>query len=505
MKSIAIIGAGVGGCTTYLFLQKHVVPHIPNIKIHIYEAYPAPPYLSKSTPSTRSPTHTINPEERPNLYSTPATNVTTATGGFLSFSPNGIRVLKSLDPEIYARIQAYSIEVDVFAFQISSGRMLGNFSSGGKERYGHGTFMINRAALHDAVLEKVRHEDISFGRKVARVVDGEKIVRVEFEDGGSVEADLVVGADGVWGKTKDAIEECRGLTAEYDGLVGIGGFLDEKTTRNLLDKLQSNKDLVIPKNAVTMTFGSGAFFGTVIDLDRLDKPTSKDGSYENGDVEHDIPFAAWWSTFPMEPAPTSRTPFSEVKEKVLEKHKGWTPLITALIEASGFDERKGSTLVLPRWITPTLPKWTSDSGRILLMGDTAHCMPPDSGQGASCAVEDAMTIGLLCEALFSDLKASESSESEKLKQLCDLYTKIRKPRCEYIVAEARKRGDLKRDMGWLEQTIRNVVMFALCKVMPESAMDGFFSWDTETEVKKALKGEVPAVKGKGKVITAAEK
>lgn len=106
--------------------------------------------------------------------------------------------------------------MDVFAFQISSGRMLGNFPAGGRERYGHGTFMINRAALHDAVLEKVRPGDISFGRKVARVVDGEEMVRVEFEDGGSVEADLVVGADGVWGRTKDAIEECRGLKAEYE-------------------------------------------------------------------------------------------------------------------------------------------------------------------------------------------------------------------------------------------------------------------------------------------------
>lgn len=110
MKSIAIIGAGIKGCTTYLFLQEHVVPHIPNLKIHVYEGYPAPPYLSKSTPSASPPAHTINPEETPDLHSTPATNVTTATGGFIGFSPNGIRVLKSLDPEIYARIQASSIQ-----------------------------------------------------------------------------------------------------------------------------------------------------------------------------------------------------------------------------------------------------------------------------------------------------------------------------------------------------------------------------------------------------------
>jgi 2-polyprenyl-6-methoxyphenol hydroxylase-like FAD-dependent oxidoreductase len=214
MKSIAIIGAGVGGCATYLFLKKHLSPHIPDLTIHIYESYPPPPYLSKSHGKTNSTTVTTL-DERPNLRSDATTNVTTALGGGLGLSPNGIRVFKSLDPEIYARIKASSIEVEAFGMQVSSGRMLGNFKAGGK-RYGYGTFMVMRAALHDAVLEKVDQKDISFQKKVKKVVDGEKVVRVEFEDGVSVEADFVVGADGVWGKTREAIPESAGLTAEYE-------------------------------------------------------------------------------------------------------------------------------------------------------------------------------------------------------------------------------------------------------------------------------------------------
>jgi 2-polyprenyl-6-methoxyphenol hydroxylase-like FAD-dependent oxidoreductase len=214
MKSIAIIGAGVGGCTTYLFLKKHLSPHIPDLQIHIYESYPPPPYLSKSHPKTTS-TNDVGLEERPNLKSNPSTNVTTALGGGLGISPNGIRVFKSLDPEIYARIKASSIEVEAFGAQISSGRILGNFNAGGP-RYGHGTMMIMRAALHDAVLEKVDQKDISFEKKVRTMIDGEDVVRVEFEDGGSVEADFVVGADGVWGKTREAIPESAGLKAEYE-------------------------------------------------------------------------------------------------------------------------------------------------------------------------------------------------------------------------------------------------------------------------------------------------
>ena len=280
------------------------------------------------------------------------------------------------------------------------------------------------------------------------------------------------------------------------GLVGIGAFLDESTTRAMLEKLKSQKNVVVPKNAMTMTFGSGAFFGTVLDMNRLEQPLDKNVMKEAADLDRDMPFAGWWSTFPMDPPPTSRTPFSEVKDKVLEKHKGWTPLIPALIEHS---EAQDGTFVLPRWITPSLPRWTSDSSRILLVGDAAHCMPPDSGQGVSCAVEDAMTIGLLFESLFSREHAVESTDEGKLKRVCDLYTNIRKPRCEFIVAEARKRGDMKRELGWIGEAIRNFAIFAMCKIMPESAMDGFYSWDVETEVGRALRGEVPAAKGRGKV------
>jgi len=263
--------------------------------------------------------------------------------------------------------------------------------------------------------------------------------------------------------------------------------------------------VVLPKSFMTMTFGPSAFFGTWLDMDRVEKASSKDSILEDKDLDRDLPFAGWWSTFPMEPPPTSRTSFAEVKDKVLAKHKDWTPLITALIENSGLDGTREGTFVLPRWITPPLPKWTSNSGRILLAGDAAHCMPPDSGQGVSCAVEDAMTIALLCEDIFTAKTGKELSDQERFKKLCDLYTKLRKPRCEYIVEEARKRGDMKRELGIVQQTIRNVVMWAMCKVMPESAMDAFYSYDVETEVKKALNGEIPAVKGKGKVVAMEQK
>lgn len=144
----------------------------------------------------------------------------------------------------------------------------------------------------------------------------------------------------------------------------------------MMDKIKSKKNLVIPDNPMTMTFGSGAFSGTVFDKKAFDGVPFQNESHAAQDVDRDLPFCGWWSTFPMEPAPTSRTPFSEVKAQALAKHKDWTPLIPAMIESSGLDGNTDGTFVLPRWITPSLPKWTSDSGRVVLAGDAAHCMPP---------------------------------------------------------------------------------------------------------------------------------
>lgn len=218
MKSIVIVGAGIGGCTTYLFLKKHLLPLIPDLSIHIYESYPPPAYFTNyHAKAAAGPSSAANTDhiERPNLKAEATTDVTTALGGGLGLSPNGIRVFESLDPEICARIKAISVEVKSFGAQVSSGRMLGNFNAGGK-RYGHGTLLVMRAALHDAVLKEVDEKDISFEKKVKSVMDGEDAVGVEFEDGTTVEADMVVGADGVWGKTRQAIPESASLKPEYE-------------------------------------------------------------------------------------------------------------------------------------------------------------------------------------------------------------------------------------------------------------------------------------------------
>jgi len=86
---------------------------------------------------------------------------------------------------------------------------------------------------------------------------------------------------------------------------------------------------------------------------------------------------------------------------------------TALAPKDGILEWKLSDL-------DELPAWTSDNGRVIVIGDAAHAQRPYMSAGASTAVEDAVA---LAEFLSADNLAQHG-----LKKLVDAFVAMRKPR-----------------------------------------------------------------------------
>jgi len=79
----------------------------------------------------------------------------------------------------------------------------------------------------------------------------------------------------------------------------------------------------------------------------------------------------------------------------------------------------------------TLPSWTSESGTVVLLGDSCHAMLPFAGQGAAQCIEDAVVL--------SELFAQTSS-IEDIPRLTKKYEELRKPRAERVRAYARTNG-----------------------------------------------------------------
>ena len=77
----------------------------------------------------------------------------------------------------------------------------------------------------------------------------------------------------------------------------------------------------------------------------------------------------------------------DLRDWLLTAYAGWHPAVPALINAAGPEGIRVDELV--RLVEP-LPSLVA--GRVVLLGDAAHAMTPDLGQGGCQAFEDAAVL-----------------------------------------------------------------------------------------------------------------
>ena len=247
---------------------------------------------------------------------------------------------------------------------------------------------------------------------------------------------------------------------DCSGLTGVGGFIPFS---DLSPRLQESFDA----HGVTMTFGRKGFFGYSLCV-----PASTPS-----------PFIQWWSIYEAPSMPNREKPNKDaIKAQLVARHGSWkspydspdSGVYKSIIELGCRDSETPQSpemqamlafdmnvLVLPRYVTPRLPCWTNAGskneraqGRIILLGDAAHTMPPDSGQGVSCAAEDAVVYALLLKHYYTD--------ADGLRKTAQAYERMRMPRVHRILDIAKRNGDAKKEMGWFAQKFRDTAIWLLC-------------------------------------------
>lgn len=196
---IIIVGAGVSGLSTYLLLEKLLPPILGKttrkLEFLIYDSHISIPAGARAGAG--------------------------AIGNTSILPPTSIEILQQIDPELYTLFKSQGFENHAFTIRSARGHSLAKLSTttttattatvDQKEEY---AISCPHAVLKECLREIVRRrgQPILYGKVVdvelggGESPNGNQKPRVKFSDGRpAVEADLVIGADGVHSVVKRAV------------------------------------------------------------------------------------------------------------------------------------------------------------------------------------------------------------------------------------------------------------------------------------------------------------
>lgn len=336
-------------------------------------------------------------------------------GAFLTVAVNGLSALRVLDLDPTTLLSA-GFPTPTLRLGNGAGRLFAELPLGGPRPDGTTTTTIRRADLYAALRAEATRRGVAIAYRKRLVgldnrVDG---VSATFEDGSSVNGDVLIGADGLHSRTRKLLDPAA-PAPRYLNLLNAGGF----TTA----PIQADVDRT--PGVVNMAFGKRAFFGWY---------AAPDGS-------------VWWFANPPRRSPVQRGEWTEAgwRAHLLELFADDAIPAAAIIRATDDALGPWNTYDLPR-----VPVWRA--GRTVLVGDAAHAASPSSGQGASMAMEDAVTLGR-CLSARGDVPAALAA-----------YERIRRGRVEKVVAYGRRNGTAKT-AGPVGAAIRDAVTPLLMKML----------------------------------------
>ncbi|KAK9807697.1 hypothetical protein WJX72_006444 [[Myrmecia] bisecta] len=242
------------------------------------------------------------------------------------------------------------------------------------------TRVISRHTLQEYLAEAVRKlggQDvilndchvIDFEEKTS--ADGKKTVWAILEDGRRFEGSVLIGADGIRSKVrKQLIGDSAANYSQYTCYTGISDFTPPD----------------IDTVGYRVFLGNGKYF-----------------------VSSDVGAGKMqWYGFHKEAAGGTDVP-GRKKERLLRIFGDWTDMVTDLIKATPEED------VLRRDIYDRPPVFQWTKGLVALLGDSAHAMQPNLGQGGCMAIEDGYQLAVdLSEAVAASKKAGKPVDVEQV-------------------------------------------------------------------------------------------
>jgi 2-polyprenyl-6-methoxyphenol hydroxylase-like FAD-dependent oxidoreductase len=301
-------------------------------------------------------------------------------GAGIALTPNAVKALDWLGLGAPLRMRARA--QGAAGLRTAGGRWLMRTSVDSlTERFGVPAFALHRGDLQQMLLDAARDADIHTGHLVTGVHQDTDRVTVEFDAAGrrgQLCAGVVIAADGIGSIT-------RSLLLPHHPGPAPAGYV---TWRSVVDPRTAG---VVDRGAsVTETWGHGHRFGIVPLADG--RITWFAATPSGGDAPDDL--AALASRF-----------------------ERWHDPIPQLLAATRPEALLRHDIAYLREPLPTFAV-----GRIALLGDAAHAVTPDLGQGGAMALEDA-----------TELTAALTREAQDVPRALAAYDAARRPRTQALV------------------------------------------------------------------------
>lgn len=206
------------------------------------------------------------------------------------------------------------------------------------------TVWIHRAELQSALLDAIEPERVELGKTFAGFTQDAGGVDMRFGDGTEVRCELLLGADGLRSAVRDQL---FGRSApDYTGITAWRGVLPYE------------HEILARNNEI---WGVGSRFGMF--------------GIGQGQMY-------WYGTIHSPQGATFLVP----KDGILTAFGQWMAPVAEVIDATP----AGGIFQTDMYDREAIPSW--GKGRVMLLGDAAHPMTADLGQGCAQVLEDALAI-----------------------------------------------------------------------------------------------------------------
>ena len=293
-------------------------------------------------------------------------------GFALALAPNALKALRELG--LADAVAAAGSEVETFEVRRLDGTVLKRitFRASGPDTR---SVVTLRPALHGALLAALPDACLLLGHDAHALAVGAANAAVTLAGGRTLEADVLVGADGVGSMVRRSLHpsEPPPRASGYHALRGV--------THDAASQLA--------RVSVAIYLADGI---------------------EAGFARASATAVYWYMSIVDEFAP-AQAAAGEVLERCL---RGMDPAVAAIARQA----RPGDMRLEPLFIREPIADW--GRGRVTLLGDAAHPVLPHTAQGAALALEDAVALGL---ALRRDgdpsgaLRAYEAVRSRRTRQV----------------------------------------------------------------------------------------